>query len=235
VQPASETGGPVPALQPGQVHIWYYDLDEPPTTDADDAGCLDAGEHERADRFYRDRDGRRFRAAHCAVRHLVAGYLDCAPAEVMITRDCPHCGDPKHGKPAMVAPSGRRVEVNASHSEALGALAVALPGLRLGMDVEFRRPNVNWAGILPDPAAAAPPGDGFAQWTKLEAVAKAAGTGIVRMPRLTTPAEGDWAPATLADDEAEWQVRSLWAPEGYAAALAVSALPAAGLQLRWRR
>jgi 4'-phosphopantetheinyl transferase len=232
-QPNLPDGGHPGPLRPGQVHVWYYDLDDPPA--ADGAGCLDAGERDRADRFHRDRDRRRFRAAHCAFRHLVAGYLGCDPAAVQITRECAHCGDPKHGKPAVAAPSGRLIEVNASHGDALGALAVALPPLRVGVDVERRRPNVNWAGILPDPADAEPPNDGFEQWTRLEAVAKAAGTGIVRMPRLSPPGPDAWAPAGFPDGGTQWQVRSLSAPDGYAAALAVSAVPPAGVALRWHR
>lgn len=234
MQPAIEAIGPVPALRPGDVHVWFYDLDGPYPAGADAAGCLDPGERAKADRLMRERDRLRYRAAHCAVRHLAAGYLGCAPAEVLITRECAHCGDPAHGKPAWAAPSGQRIEANASHSDALGALAVTLPGRRLGMDVEFRRTNVNWAGILPDPATAVPPGDGFAEWTKLEAVAKAAGTGIVKMPTLSPPEATGWAPATLAATEPEWRVRNLWAPDGYAAALAVSDLPI-DLQLRWHR
>jgi 4'-phosphopantetheinyl transferase len=234
--------------------VWYYDLDDPPP--ADGGSCLDPAERERAARFYRERDGLRFRAAHCAFRHLVAGYLGCDPAAVTITRECAHCGDPRHGKPMVAG----LIEVNASHSDALGALAVALPPLRLGMDVERHRPNVNWAGILPDPAAAEPPNDGFEQWTRLEAVAKAAGTGIVRMPRLSAPGPDGWAPAafpTNPDGPAgpdspagpagshgparlpaggpDWRVRSLAPPEGYAAALAVSSVPAAGVAVHWYR
>jgi 4'-phosphopantetheinyl transferase len=241
-------GGGQGTLRPGQVHVWYYDLDDPPPADA--AGCLDAGERARADRFYRDRDGRRFRAAHCAFRHLAAGYLDCDPAAVLITRACAHCGDPKHGKPTVSGPTGRPIEINASHSDALGALAVALPPLRVGVDVERRRPDVNWAGILPDPADAEPPDDGseqwgseqwgseqwgFEQWTRLEAAAKAAGTGLVRMPRLAPPGPDGWATAAFPDGGPQWPVRSLAAPEGYAAALAVSVVPAAGVELRWHR
>jgi 4'-phosphopantetheinyl transferase len=235
VLPASGTGEPMPVLRSGQVHVWYYHLDGPLAADDDEGRCLDAGERQRADRFLRDRDGRRFRAAHCAFRHLVAGYLGCAPAAVLITRQCPHCGDPAHGKPAVADPSGRRIEVNATHSDAVGALAVALSPLQVGVDVERRRPDVNWAGILPDQADAMPPGDGFEHWTRLEAVAKAAGTGLVRMPRLAPAGDGDWAPATFPDDTIEWQVRGLSAPPGYATALAVSAVPAAGVEVRWRR
>jgi 4'-phosphopantetheinyl transferase len=220
----------VPELLPGQVHVWFYDLDAP--AGGDGGGCLDAAEQAKAERLYRERDRQRYRAAHCAFRHLVGGYLGCAPAEVVISRECAHCGDGKHGKPAVAGPSGRLIEVNASHSDALGALAVALPPLRLGVDVECRRPGVDWAGILP--AADPPPADGFAEWTRLEAAGKAAGTGITRMPRLAPAAGGGWVPAVFPDRRGEWQVRSLAAPDGYAAALAASAVPA-GVEIRWHR
>jgi 4'-phosphopantetheinyl transferase len=229
VLPASDSAGPLPALRPGDVHVWLYELDGPYPESSDAGECLDAAERAKSERLVRERDRLRYRASHCAVRHLAASYLDCAPADVRITRDCAHCGHPSHGKPAWAAPDGRRIEANASHSDALGALAVTpYDGLRLGLDVEFRRPNVNWKGIL---HAAEPPEDGFAEWTKLEAVAKAAGTGIVKMPKLAAPAADGWAVGTLDTD---WFVRNLWAPAGFAAALAVSSLPVE-IQLRWRR
>ena len=225
----SPVGVPVAALAPGEVHVWYVDLDGVPPVDG--AGCLDASERDRADRFYRERDRRRFRASHCAFRHLVAGYLGCAPGAVRISRQCAHCGDPEHGKPAVTGPAGvRPAEVSASHGDALGAVAVARPPLEVGVDVERRRPGVDWAGILPDPAPGEPPGDPFDRWTRLEAVAKAAGTGIVTMPRLTGPAADGWGPAEVPGTGRGWQVRSLAAPDGYAAALAVSRIPAAGVR-----
>jgi 4'-phosphopantetheinyl transferase len=219
----------VPALRPGDVHVWFYELDGPYPEGSDAGECLDTAERARAERLMREHDRLRYKASHCAVRHLAAGYLGCAAADVRITRDCAHCGNASHGKPAWAAPDGRRIEANASHSGALGALAVTSHGgLRLGLDVEFRRPNVNWEGIL---KTAEPPADGFAEWTKLEAVAKAAGTGIVKMPKVSPPAADGWAPATL---DTAWFGRNLWAPEGFATALAVSSLPG-DIQLRWRR
>jgi 4'-phosphopantetheinyl transferase len=254
------------ALRPGEVHVWYVDLDGDPPAGSDAAACLDAAERARADRFVREVDRRRFRASHCAFRHLLAGYLGCPAAAVGYSRRCDHCGHPEHGKPVATDPAGGRpVDVSFSHSDGLGALAVARLPLGVGVDVERRRPNVDWAGILaavhdtpagppadpqPDPAtdpathpATDPaPVDGFERWTRLEAVGKAAGTGIVRTPRLGEPDAAGWAPAELPPGKARddhpaspascWWVRRLDPPEGYAAALAASEVPTAGVLVR---
>lgn len=261
------------SLRSGGVHVWYVDLDGAAPAGSDAAACLDAAERGRADRFVRDVDRRRFRAAHCAFRHLVAGYLGCPAAAVVLSRQCPHCGHPEHGKPAVSDPAGARpVDVSLSHSDGLGAVAVARRPLQVGIDVERRRAGVDWAGILTavgaraaatvaaDPAAPADPAgaagaaavggdptqDGFEQWTRLEAVGKAAGTGIIRTPRLGPPDAAGWAPAELpaapaaadhspAAGPSSWWVCTLDPPDGYAAALAVSEVPAAGIRLRWHR
>jgi 4'-phosphopantetheinyl transferase len=209
------------ALPPGTVHVWYVDLDGPPPTGTDAAACLDPAERDRAARLIRDLDRRRYIASHCAARHLLAGYLGCAPVEIRVSRTCVHCGDPKHGKPVLTDPSGiLAVETNISHSAALAAVAVALPPLAVGVDVEHRRDGVDWAGILPGPTT-----DGFTAWTRIEAVAKAAGTGIVSMPTVSDPGPDGWATAMLPDVPATWQVRALDAPDGYAAALAARSVP----------
>jgi hypothetical protein len=132
-------------------------------------------------------------------------------------------------------PGSRPVEVSASHGDALGAVAVALPPLVVGVDVERRRPEVEWAGLLPGPVAGEPT-DPFERWTRLEAAAKAAGTGIVTMPRVTGPAADDgWSPTEVPGSAVSWRVRSLDAPDGYAAALAVSRVPPGEVRVRWHR
>jgi 4'-phosphopantetheinyl transferase len=226
---ANELAGPAP----GAVHVWYVDLDGDPPAGTDAGACLDAAERDRAGRLLRDTDRARYVASHCATRHLLAPYLDCAPAEIRVSRACVHCGDPKHGKPVLTPPSGELVvEINISHSGSLAAVAVARPPLRVGVDVELRRPNVDWAHILPGgpPATDA---DGFTAWTRIEAVTKAAGTGIISMPTIAAGA-GEWAQATLPKDGGSWQVRSLEPPAGYAAALAASERPGE-VSVRWFR
>jgi 4'-phosphopantetheinyl transferase len=224
-------------LRPDQVHVWYIDLAGPT---ADGARCLDPPERERAARFRFDRHREQYVASHCAFRHLVGAYLGCAPAEVRIGRECGHCGDPAHGKPTVTGPDGRRrLEVNASHAGELGLVAVAWSPLVVGADVERLRPGVDWPGVLRQVGAEPAPDsdlDGFQQWTRVEAVTKAAGLGLAARPVLDTGGAVDgWWPARLPGSDRDWQVRTLPAPDGYAAAVAADRVPAAGIEVRdWR-
>jgi 4'-phosphopantetheinyl transferase len=220
-------------LRPDQVRAWFVDLTRPL---ADDAGCLDPAERDRATRFRHEHHRRRFLASHCAFRHLVGGYLDCAPAEVQIERQCTHCGHPTHGKPSVTGPNGdAALEVNASHADEMGLIAVAWAPLVLGVDVERLRPDVDWAGVLRQVESDAPPAselDAFQRWTRVEAVTKATGLGLAARPALQPDgaAEGWWA-ARVPGSTPTWQVCTLPAPEGYAAALAADRVPAAGVVL----
>jgi 4'-phosphopantetheinyl transferase len=226
----------VTELAAGAVHVWYVDLDGDPPAGTDAGACLDPAERDRAARLVRASDQARYVASHCATRHLLAPYLGCSAGAIRVSRLCVHCGDPKHGKPVLTPPSGELVvETNLSHSGGLAAVAVAAPPLRVGVDVELRRPDVDWAHILPGglPGTGA---DGFTAWTRIEAVTKAAGTGIISLPAVPgePAAPGGWTEVTLPKDGGSWQVRSLEPPAGYAAALAASAVPAQ-VSVRWFR
>jgi 4'-phosphopantetheinyl transferase len=227
------------ALRPDQVHAWFVDLARGPV--ADGGRCLDPAERGRAERFRHEWHRRRYRASHCAFRHLVAGYLGCAAAEVRIARHCAHCGDPEHGKPTVAGPAGgRRLEVNASHAGEVGLVAVAWAPLVVGVDVERLRPGVDWPGVLrqldtePAPTSEL---DAFQRWTRIEAVTKAAGLGLAARPSMLLsgqpsghPSGADgWRPARVPGSTPTWQVCTLPAPDGYAAALAADRIPAAGV------
>jgi 4'-phosphopantetheinyl transferase len=221
------------ALRPDQVHVWWVDLTRPPV---DDGRCLDAAELVRARRFRQERHRQQYVASHCAFRHLAGHYLGCTAAEVRITRQCTHCGDPAHGKPAVAGPGGDgRVEVNASHADGLGAVALAWAPLVVGVDVERLRPGVDWSGILRQVESDPAPVDdqeAFDRWTRFEAVTKAAGLGLATRPSLRPGgAAAGWQAALVPGTAPTWQVRSLPAPEGYAAALAADRVPAAGVQM----
>jgi len=221
------------ALRPDQVHVWWVDLTRLPAVDG--ARCLDATELERAGRFRHERHRLQYVASHCAFRHLAGGYLGCPAAEVRITRQCAHCGDPAHGKPAVAAPGGdRHLEVNASHADGLGAVAVAWAPLVVGVDVERLRPGVDWSGVLRQVESDPPPSsdtDAFQRWTRVEAVTKAAGLGLATRPSLRPAGAAGWQAALVPGTAPTWQVCSLPAPEGYAAALAADRVPAAGVQV----
>jgi 4'-phosphopantetheinyl transferase len=159
---------------------------------------------------------------------------------VRIARRCTHCGDPEHGKPTVAGPDGARpLEVNASHAGEVGLVAVAWAPLVLGVDVERLRPGVDWPGVLRQLDTEPPPAseqDAFGRWTRIEAVTKAAGLGLAARPSMRPAGQPDqpagvdgWQPATVPGSAPTWQVRALPAPDGYAAALAVDRIPAAGV------
>lgn len=142
---------------------------------------LSADERSRHDRFVFDRDRHVFLVAHAMLRHVLAGYLGRAPADV-----------------ALVAPPGGRPELESqppplrfSLSHAAGLVACAVTRrLDCGVDVEDVARDVALDAVAarmfaPDElvALAALPPDlrrerFFALWTLKESVSKALGRGL---------------------------------------------------------
>src|SRR5262249_16331888 len=104
-------------MLPDVIELCWIDLD------ADAPDVLDASERERAARFAREREGRRWAAGRAALRALLGERLGLAPQEVEFAYG-------PRGKPATAG-----VRFNLSHA---GGLAlVALCGEReVGVDVE---------------------------------------------------------------------------------------------------
>lgn len=229
------TSAPPPELRTGVVHLWYLELDELELPDGGD--CLDADERQRARRLQRPVDRRRYRAAHCALRHVLAGYTGQSPGALRFHRFCPRCGPSVHGKPIWAVDSDRvALDVSLSHSEQVAVIAVCRPPLAVGVDVEQVRTGVNWSAVLSDGGTGPQLSDrdGTQAWTRLEAVGKAAGTGVVDLPRVGEPRADGWADARVPGVPGVWFVRAVEAPDGYAAALAVNDLPSGGTRtLRW--
>ncbi|MFI1445274.1 4'-phosphopantetheinyl transferase family protein [Streptomyces fructofermentans] len=225
---------PPPGLRTGVVHLWYLELDELELPDGGD--CLDGDERRRASRLQRAVDRRRYRAAHCALRHILAGYTGEAPAELRFHRFCPRCGPAVHGKPIWAVDSGQvALDVSLSHSDQVAMVAVCRPPLAVGVDVERVRAGVNWSAVLVDDGSGPHLADreGTQVWTRLEAVGKAAGTGVVDLPRIGELRPDGWADARVPGVPGVWFVRAVEAPEGFAAALAVNDLPDGTESLRW--
>ncbi|MFJ3722518.1 4'-phosphopantetheinyl transferase family protein [Streptomyces sp. NPDC090045] len=224
--PAAELSAPR-NLPADTVHVWCLDLDELVLPDGGD--CLDAQERQRAARLQHAADRRRHRAAHCALRHILAGCTGQEPAALRTERRCPRCGPSPHGKPVWSAGAGRAaVDVNLSHSDHIAMVAVARAPLSVGIDVERVRAGIRWATVLADPDAGSglSDQDGTRIWTRLEAVGKAAGTGMADRPVLGGAQPGGWTAASVPALGGGWSVRDLAAPQGFVAALAVDALPA---------
>ncbi|MFC9284890.1 4'-phosphopantetheinyl transferase family protein [Streptomyces collinus] len=222
-------------LRTGVVHLWYLELDELELPDGGD--CLDGDERQKARRLQRAVDRRRYRAAHCALRHILAGYTGESPAGLRFHRFCPRCGPAVHGKPVWAVDTGRlALDVSLSHSEQVAMVAVCRPPLAVGVDVEQVRTGVNWSAVLSGGAGGPQLSDldGTQAWTRLEAVGKAAGTGVVDLPDVGEPGQDGWADARVPGVPGVWFVRAVEAPEGFAAALAVNDVPAGGTRtLRW--
>lgn len=164
---------PVSACQ-----LWYVDLDQ----DADDnaRGALSEDENRRASRFVFERDRRRFRAAHLALRKTLSA-LSNVPADALTFETG------AYGKPRLLRPG--ELHFNLSHSGSAGLIACH-PHHEVGVDVEQLRPLSYSAALAEAHFSIAerrqledtPPQERdrafLVGWTRKEACLKAAGLGL---------------------------------------------------------
>ncbi|MCG3041311.1 hypothetical protein L7D48_12190 [Streptomyces sp. S1A] len=213
-----------------RIRVWTVRV-QPGGAEHDDAyAVLDEVERARVARFRRETDRRRYVGAHLAYRTILGQRLGVAPHEVRFRRLCGQCGDEGHGKPTPFAPDGTALSASLSHSGAYALVAVCdEPDVPVGVDIERVRPQMDWAGI---PCVQGGRNThGFEQWTRAEALIKAAGTGLSRTPpRYTGRVFGPWRAAHVPGSGREWFVRSVHSPGGYAASLA-SGDPRAGTDI----
>jgi 4'-phosphopantetheinyl transferase len=179
-------------MTPGEIHVWRVPLDAaegPPPT---------AGEVARAARFHGVDLQRRYLRSHAALREILAGYTD-ARLDFAVSAN---------GKPFL--PGAPDIQFNLSHSREMALVAVTLE-LEVGVDVEWIRPMPDYREIADrffppaEAAQVADEDDFFRRWTRLEAVAKACGTGVYGI---------------AVEPSGEWTIEELAAAPGYAAAVA---------------
>ena len=223
---------PFPPSSIHEGHLWRVELD-PPTAALDDlAACLSAEERQRADRFVRESDRRRFTVSHAALRNILGRCLDIAPEKVAFTTT-------PGGKPEL-APQFHSSEVrfNLSHSHELALAAVTLGG-EVGVDLEHVRPicelknivgryftcqeQAQWHAMAEQERLPA----FFRCWTRKEAYLKARGVGLSGgLDRFEVTLAPD-QPARLVRDldrpdaTERWRLYDLSPCEGYMAACAV--------------
>jgi 4'-phosphopantetheinyl transferase len=155
---------------------------------------------------------------HVALRLVLGELTGTAPECLRFERRCGHCGGAGHGKPGLAGSS--ELDFSVSHSGGLALIAVAR-GRQVGADVERVRARTDVLAIARGSLSArerrtieSPETDQerraafFRCWTRKEAYLKGLGTGLAG--GLDTDPE----------EAAGWQVRSLRAPPGYAAAVA---------------
>lgn len=191
MEPLLEIPHPVPSLASGELHVWRLCLAASEAQAKTLHALLSPEEHQRAGRFRFERDRLGYVAAHAGLRLVLAGYLGCAPAEVLMEPGA-------LGKPLLAGPVRLRatsseqepgLAFNLSHSGAWGLLAVGRQAY-IGADIEAHRdlPDLpELAGSVLTPAeqavldARAPDRRlvcFFQMWTRKEAVVKAAGAGL---------------------------------------------------------
>lgn len=214
-----------------EIHVWSFDLDVAPADAREVEAWLSPDERTRAAAFHFARDRAHFIAARGKLRLFLGTYLGGSPAALRFAAG-------PQGKPRLAGGfEASDLRFNLSHSHGHALLAVAR-GAEVGVDLEQIRPEVDAAGIVashfsPAERAAwqALPETRrqlafFHGWVRKEAYVKARGEGLSREPaRYTVELDPDALGRLLADEitlEAPtiWQVEKLYAPAGYAAAVA---------------
>jgi len=169
----------VPALAPGEVHVWIAALPSPlPWADAEGAfaaGALSADELERALRFAFPAPRERFVGVRLLLRRLLGGYCGAEPGALCFRQGA-------QGKPALE--DDGPIRFNVSHTDGLALIAVA-HGVDVGVDVERIRVVARSEGLAnryftagERAALDGTAGDFLRLWTCKEAAVKATGLGI---------------------------------------------------------
>jgi 4'-phosphopantetheinyl transferase len=231
-------------LDADDAHIWRASLDQSEGMIAKLAPLLSQDEYQRAERFHRQIDRRRFIAGRGILRKIISAYLSIAPDEARFVYN-------KYGKPFISDDQSRgALSFNLSHSNGMALFAVAR-GRRIGVDIEyicedFATLEVAERFFSKDEFEAfkAAPSDQrtkafFNCWSRKESYIKAIGMGV------SYPLEGfsvslapDVAPALLrvdsdATEVSRWKMYELDAAEGYAAALIVENPPVSLRRFQW--
>jgi len=139
---------------------------------------LKSDELERANRYYFERDRRRFITSRGALRILLGKYLKKNPADIEFTTTV-------NKKPSLKEPLNN-LYYNISHSE--NYILIAIANSEVGIDVEKVDPHFDWKDILQSSFSkdeifgiqkSKSPNDAFyLLWTRKEALAKATGKGL---------------------------------------------------------
>ncbi|ROQ68141.1 4'-phosphopantetheinyl transferase [Streptomyces sp. 840.1] len=210
-------------LAPGEIHVWSVPLDRVPPDGADTV--LDLAERARAARIRHPVARWRYRHAHLALRNVLAGYLG-VPADLpRFARRCPEpevCGDCGRGRPVLVDGPWPDLGFSLSHSGAAALVGVTGPPGLVGVDVERVRPVFDWRRV-PE-VGKTDRISGFRMWTAIEAVGKAAGTGLRTPVSVGEPGAGGLRRARRSGDPGDWYVHEVDCPDGYVGSVA-TALP----------
>lgn len=174
-------GRGLPTLEHNSVHVWRVNT----AVAMSDLQVLEAhlapDERLRAERFYFDRDRRRFTVCRGCLRLFAAAYSGRNPVDVRFRYG-------PQGKPELLDVP-ERLQFSVSHSGEVALLALAIDR-SVGVDVEMKRADLDFAGLAASffskaehaAVLALPPecraGLFFEYWTCKEACIKADGGGL---------------------------------------------------------
>jgi 4'-phosphopantetheinyl transferase len=213
------------SLEPGEVHMWRIELEQPAIVLEKFWSTLEADELERASRFHFDKHRNSFVVARGFLRDVLSRYLESKPETLRFSY-----GD--YGKPAIDG----RLHFNMSHSHRVGLLAIT-EDRQIGVDVEhiradfatediarrfFSHSEVESFNSLPrDKQVAA----FFRCWARKEAFIKATGRGLSQpldeFDVTLAPGEAAALLRVDEDDASRWSMSDIDVGGDYAAALVV--------------
>jgi 4'-phosphopantetheinyl transferase len=227
--------GPPPAdlaLSSDDVHVWRASLDQPAWRLERLAQMLSADERAKAERFYFERDRKRFIVSQGLLRTILSRYLTIEPNQLQFCYG-------RRGKPALAQMfGGGTLRFNMSHSHGLALYAIARDR-KIGVDLERIRPILDAEQIAERFFSAQenaifcvlPPSQKlkafFNCWTRKEAYLKATGDGLARpLDQFNVSlAPGESARLLHVEGDpqeaARWSLQALTPAPGYVAALAV--------------
>ncbi|SFK55312.1 4'-phosphopantetheinyl transferase family protein [Methylocapsa palsarum] len=209
-----------------------------------DPNVLSADEQDRANRFLRDEDRRRFALTRAALRHLLANATGLTAAKIRF--EAGPYGKPYLAESLDVQGGGGRLDFNVSHSGAFALIGIAR-GRAIGVDIEIMRDTIDELQLargffsdeeyrsLASLEGAARLRSFYRIWSCKEAVLKSFGAGITERLRdfsVELTAEGfrlhreagNLEPGRAALDLAAVRVEPLEAPQRYSAAFALAPL-----------
>lgn len=209
-------------LQPGDVHIWYADLDPVESELNALERLLSPEEHARAEGFHFRRDRDRFVCAHGLLRTILASYSGQDAAGLQF-------GYGQFGKPRLIGPS-HFLNFNSSRSANAGLFGFAR-GRAVGVDIEQILENEEFLDIAvqyytPAERLLLEKVDRdlrmarfFHCWTRREAYLKATGEGI---GYLTNDLNVTSRVVASSDGSSAWRIETVSLIPGYAISLAAA-------------
>ena|SRR5438105_6792323 len=219
-------------LREDEVHLWIAPLTMPPEKLSYFKSILSADEKERARRFRKISDGKRYLIARGSLRCLLASYVAGAPDQLQFTYGV-------FGKPSLSNQTSKTIlNFSVSHSEDRVLFGFAR-GRRIGVDLEYVRPDIDALALakgyfspvefwrLRRLPATEQCEAFYCAWTRKEAYLKACGEGLSfgleRVEVSFSPAEPARirAVAGVPNVSAAWTLKHLSPDPNYVGAVAV--------------